>query len=336
MAKILDVKGRQVWDSRGRPTVEAEVIVGRGTHAARHRARDRARRRLDRLGRGEERSSARKAVQNIQHAHPRRPARAQRLRPGEDRRAPDRARRHARTRAASAPTPWSRFRSPARTPTRRSQKMPLWKKLAGERRVALPVPQIQIFGGGAHARGRCDVQDYMVDLHRRGQLRRGAGMDRAGLRRGRQAPREARRAARRRRRGRLLAGVQVERGRRSPSWSARSRTPASSPAPTSAIALDIAATPALPRRQLPPRAREPRALGRAAARHAAALDRALPDRLDRGSVRRDRRRRDARLYQGRRRSRSSATTSSSPMQRESKRPTAPATRCCSSPTRSAP
>src|SRR5687767_15515917 len=31
MAKILDVKGRQVWDSRGRATVEAEVIGGRGT-----------------------------------------------------------------------------------------------------------------------------------------------------------------------------------------------------------------------------------------------------------------------------------------------------------------
>src|SRR5258705_6596708 len=31
MAKILDVKGRRVWDSRGRPTVEAEVLVGRGT-----------------------------------------------------------------------------------------------------------------------------------------------------------------------------------------------------------------------------------------------------------------------------------------------------------------
>src|ERR687887_1416651 len=30
MAKILDVKGRRVWDSRGRATVEAEVIVGRG------------------------------------------------------------------------------------------------------------------------------------------------------------------------------------------------------------------------------------------------------------------------------------------------------------------
>ena len=31
MARILDVKGRRVWDSRGRPTVEAEVVVGRGT-----------------------------------------------------------------------------------------------------------------------------------------------------------------------------------------------------------------------------------------------------------------------------------------------------------------
>ncbi|MGQ0654671.1 MAG: hypothetical protein ACT4P4_20790 [Betaproteobacteria bacterium] len=31
MAKIIDVRGRQVWDSRGRSTVEAEVVVGRGT-----------------------------------------------------------------------------------------------------------------------------------------------------------------------------------------------------------------------------------------------------------------------------------------------------------------
>src|SRR5687767_10574944 len=33
MARIIEVKGRRVWDSRGRPTVEAEVIVGRGTKA---------------------------------------------------------------------------------------------------------------------------------------------------------------------------------------------------------------------------------------------------------------------------------------------------------------
>src|SRR5258705_3817436 len=42
------------------------------------------------------------------------------------------------------------------------RKLPLWKKLAGERRTALPVPQIQIFGGGAHAGARVDIQDYMI------------------------------------------------------------------------------------------------------------------------------------------------------------------------------
>jgi enolase len=43
-----------------------------------------------------------------------------------------------------------------------AEKLPLWKRLAGERPVALPVPQIQIFGGGAHAGARVDIQDYMV------------------------------------------------------------------------------------------------------------------------------------------------------------------------------
>src|SRR5688500_5137982 len=33
MAKILDVKARRVSDSRGRATVEAEVVAGRGTSA---------------------------------------------------------------------------------------------------------------------------------------------------------------------------------------------------------------------------------------------------------------------------------------------------------------
>jgi enolase len=40
--------------------------------------------------------------------------------------------------------------------------VPLWRHLAKGRRVAMPVPEIQIYGGGAHARGRVDLQDYMV------------------------------------------------------------------------------------------------------------------------------------------------------------------------------
>jgi enolase len=39
---------------------------------------------------------------------------------------------------------------------------PLWRYLAGDAPVALPIPQIQIFGGGAHAGRRVDVQDFMV------------------------------------------------------------------------------------------------------------------------------------------------------------------------------
>lgn len=40
--------------------------------------------------------------------------------------------------------------------------MPLWRFLLGDGAPELPLPEIQIFGGGAHAGGRVDVQDFMV------------------------------------------------------------------------------------------------------------------------------------------------------------------------------
>jgi enolase len=44
-----------------------------------------------------------------------------------------------------------------------AKRMPLWQHLAGERTPGtLPLPEIQIFGGGAHANRRVDVQDFMV------------------------------------------------------------------------------------------------------------------------------------------------------------------------------
>ena len=39
---------------------------------------------------------------------------------------------------------------------------PLWRFLLGDRPARLPLPEIQIFGGGAHAGRRVDVQDFMV------------------------------------------------------------------------------------------------------------------------------------------------------------------------------
>lgn len=41
---------------------------------------------------------------------------------------------------------------------------PLWRCLGGAGACQLPLPEIQIIGGGAHARSRVDVQDFMVTM----------------------------------------------------------------------------------------------------------------------------------------------------------------------------
>ena len=43
-----------------------------------------------------------------------------------------------------------------------AKRVPLWQHLAGDGPVTMPLPEVQIFGGGAHAGRRVDVQDFMV------------------------------------------------------------------------------------------------------------------------------------------------------------------------------
>src|SRR5712672_3810888 len=169
MAKILDVKGRRVWDSRGRATVEAEVVVGRGTTAlATGRAIAPA---GASTGSGEAKAlDAESAVRNI-NGRIRDALKAHSVSDQDalDRRlieldgTPDKHRL-----GANAIVAVSLACAHADAAAR---KVPLWKKLADERRelprgssrggpnVAMPVPQIQIFGGGAHAKGSVDLQD---------------------------------------------------------------------------------------------------------------------------------------------------------------------------------
>jgi enolase len=40
--------------------------------------------------------------------------------------------------------------------------LPLYRYIGGEAGVTLPLPQIQIFGGGAHAGRRVDIQDFLI------------------------------------------------------------------------------------------------------------------------------------------------------------------------------
>src|SRR4051812_35937589 len=160
MARIVDVRARRVWDSRGRPTVEAEVLVGRGTTAlAVGRAIAPA---GASTGSGEAKAlDPALAVQNI-NTRIREALRTMSVadQQGLDRRmieldgTPDKRRL-----GANAIVAVSLACAHADAAVR---KVPLWKKLAGERRTALPVPQIQIFGGGAHAGARVDIQDYMI------------------------------------------------------------------------------------------------------------------------------------------------------------------------------
>ena len=44
----------------------------------------------------------------------------------------------------------------------RANGVPLWRHLAQDAQVTLPLPEIQIFGGGAHAGRRVDIQDFMI------------------------------------------------------------------------------------------------------------------------------------------------------------------------------
>jgi len=160
MAKILDVKGRRVWDSRGRATVEAEVVVGRGSTAlAMGRAIAPA---GASTGSGEARAiDAAAAVQSI-NGRIRDGLKAQSV---SDQKAIDQklieldgtADKHRLGANAIVAVSLACAHADAA-----AHKLPLWKNLAGTRRVAMPVPQIQIFGGGAHAKGSVDLQDYMI------------------------------------------------------------------------------------------------------------------------------------------------------------------------------
>ena len=155
MARIVDVHARRVWDSRGRATVEAEVILkgARGRAIAPAGAS---------TGAGEAKAlDADIAVRNVNTA-----IRAAllgvdaRQQETVDRRmialdgTPDKSRLGANALVAVSLACAHASAAAARKP--------LWRHLAGEKRVSMPVPQVQIYGGGAHARDRVDIQDYMV------------------------------------------------------------------------------------------------------------------------------------------------------------------------------
>lgn len=163
---IAQVRARSVWDSRGRPTVEAEVhlaggAVGRaiapaGASRGKYEAVDLRDGGSRFGGMGVERAVA--AV-NGEIAP---------LLIGADAREQDQI--DARLCRADGTPNKGRVGGNATVAVSMAaahaaaaaEGVPLWRWLSRGGPVSLPLPEIQIFGGGAHAGRRTDIQDFMI------------------------------------------------------------------------------------------------------------------------------------------------------------------------------
>ena len=175
-SRIASVTGRQLWDSRGRPTVEAEVVlesgaVGRaiapaGASRGAHEAID-----LRDGGKAFGGFGVNRAVAGIGSEiagvitgmDARDQAAIDRVLCDLDG-TPNKARLGANAIVAVSMAVLHAAAAGARAP--------LWRYLADGQRVRVPLPEIQIFGGGAHAGRRTDVQDFMVMCPKAGSFRR--------------------------------------------------------------------------------------------------------------------------------------------------------------------
>jgi enolase len=165
-ARIERIVGRRVWDSRGRPTVEAQIFLdtgasGRaiapaGASTGTHEAVD-LRDHLPEFGG----FGVGRAVANVNGEI----AAALRTMPIADQSAidnrlieldgtPNKARLGGNATIAVSMA--------ALHASAAANGEPLWRRVAEGGPVTLPMPMIQIFGGGAHAGRRVDIQDFLV------------------------------------------------------------------------------------------------------------------------------------------------------------------------------
>ena len=163
---IAGVHGRRVWDSRGRPTVEAEVTLAGGASGraiAPAGASTGSGEALDLRDGGEAfgGQDVTAAVANVGRLI----APALVGLDGMDQAAVDR-----RLIELDGTADKSRLGGNASIAVSMAVAhaaaaaagLPLWRHLGGDAACTLPLPEIQIFGGGAHAAGRLDIQDFLV------------------------------------------------------------------------------------------------------------------------------------------------------------------------------
>jgi enolase len=163
---ITRITARRVWDSRGRPTVEAEVhsVCGAMGRAIAPAGASRGSREAIDLRDGGERlggMDVSRAVANVNGEIARRLTgmdAARQLEIDQALNALDATGNKARLGGnATVAVSMACLHAAANAAGE-----PLWRYLAQGEPVRLPLPEIQIFGGGAHAGRRIDIQDLMV------------------------------------------------------------------------------------------------------------------------------------------------------------------------------
>ncbi|EHR72166.1 phosphopyruvate hydratase [Burkholderiales bacterium JOSHI_001] len=164
--EIKSVHARRVWDSRGRPTVEAEVHLRDGTQgrAIVPAGASKGSREALELRDGGEAFGGLDVQRAVAHVNGE-IARAVRGMAADEQAALDErliqldGTPNKQRLGANATLAVSMAAAQAAAA---SQGLPLFQYLGGDAATLVPMPQIQVFGGGAHAGRRVDIQDFMV------------------------------------------------------------------------------------------------------------------------------------------------------------------------------
>jgi len=167
MSRISDVRGRQIIDSRGNPTVEADVLLESGVlgRAAVPSGASTGSREAVELRDGDPKRFGGKGVlKAVAHINGALRGVAVGL-DAEDQRALD-----AKLAAADGTDNKSKLGAnailavslAAAHAAARDRKLPLYRHLGGPGELVLPVPQMNIINGGAHADNSVDIQEFMI------------------------------------------------------------------------------------------------------------------------------------------------------------------------------
>ncbi|MGH8369760.1 MAG: phosphopyruvate hydratase, partial [Gammaproteobacteria bacterium] len=167
MTKIVDLRAREILDSRGNPTVEVDVILDSGIvgRVAVPSGASTGSREAVELRDGDPRryngKGVRKAVANVEGEILRR-VRGMQV---EDQIQLDHAliqldgTENKSRLGANAILGVSLAAAKAAS---REHQIPLYRWLGGDKAVTLPVPQMNIINGGAHANNSVDIQEFMI------------------------------------------------------------------------------------------------------------------------------------------------------------------------------